>query len=189
MPELAELAGVDRGRRVGHRLLGLLVLGERDHVADVVGAEPLHHHAVDAAGPAAVRRHAVLEGLEQEAELALRLLGVDAEGGEHALLDGRVGDADAAAADLAPVDDEVVGARADRERVGLEEVQVVGVDHREGVVRGADLPGLLAALEHRELGHPEHVDALVVVETAGASEVVAQGAERGVDHRRAGRRP
>ena len=95
-----------------------------------------------------------------------------------------VGDADAAAADLAAVDDEVVGARSHRERVGLEEVEIVGVDHRERVMRGADLAGLVAALEHRELGDPEHVDARVVVQAARPTEVVAQRAERGVHHAR-----
>ena len=107
----------------------------------------------------------------------------------HALLDRRVGDADAAAADLAAVDDEIVGARPHGERVGLEEVEIVGVDHREGMVGGTDLAGFLAAFEHRELGDPEHVDALVVVERAGPPEVVAQRAERGVTTTEAGRRP
>src|SRR5579863_1618048 len=48
-------------------------------------------------------------------------------------------------------------------------------------MRGADLAGLIAALEHRELRHPEHVDALVVIESAGATQVVAECAERRVD--------
>ena len=189
MPRSPKLRGVDRGRRIGHRLLRLLVLGKGDHVADVVGADALHDHAIDAPGPTAVGGHAVLEGLEQEPELAMRLFGVDAERREHSLLDRRVGDADAAAADLTPVDDEVVGARAHGERVGLEEVDVVRVDHREGVMRGGDLAGFIAALEHRKFRDPEHVDAILVVERANPTEVVAHRAERSVHDAWHGRRP
>ncbi len=58
------------------------------------------------------------------------------------------------------------------------------MDHRERVVRGTDLSRLVAAHEHRELGDPEHVDARVVVEMAHPTEVVADGAERGVHHAR-----
>ena len=112
-PELAKLHRVDRRRRVGHRLLCLLVLGEGDDVADVVGAEPFHDHPVDAARPPAVGGAPVLECLEQEAELACAS-SASMPRAARPVLDRRVGDADAAAADLATVDDEVVRARADR---------------------------------------------------------------------------
>ena len=53
---------------------------------------------------------------------------------EDAALDVRAVDPDRAAAELPAVEHEVVGLRAHRERVGLEQVEVVGVGHREGVV-------------------------------------------------------
>ena len=73
---------------------------------------------------AAVRRRAVLERLEEEAEPRLRLLVADAQPPEHPRLQRRVVDSDAAAADLAAVQHQVVGLRADRARIGLELVDV-----------------------------------------------------------------
>ena len=64
---------VDRGRRAGQQVEARGGLGEGDHVADRVGAgEPLDD-AVDAVGDAAVRRRAVAQRLEQEAEARLGL--------------------------------------------------------------------------------------------------------------------
>ena len=187
--QLAELGRVDRSRRVGHRLLRLLVLGERDHVADVLGAEPLHDHAIDAPRPPAVRWHAVLERLEQEAELPSGLVGIDAQGGEDALLDRGVGDADAPAADLPAVDDQVVGARAHREWILLEQVEIVAWTIVNGWWAALISPVSLAAFEHRELGRPTACRCEHRRRAARPAEMVAERAERGVDHRRAGRPP
>ena len=109
-------------------------------------------------GEATVGWHPVAEGVEQEAELGLGGLGVDAQGGEDAALDRRVGDPDAAAADLPPVEHDVVGPRADPLGGALEQLDVLAVEHGEGVVERGQLAGLVVALEHRELGDPEHVE-------------------------------
>ena len=45
------------------------------HVADVVQPAEEHHQPVDAQGDAAVRRGAVLQGVQQEAEPLAGLLG------------------------------------------------------------------------------------------------------------------
>ena len=80
--ELAQLQLVDRRRRAGQRVGAGGGLREGDHVADRVGAgEPLDD-PVEPVGDAAVRRGAVAERLEQEAEARLGLLGVDPERGE-----------------------------------------------------------------------------------------------------------
>ena len=63
---------------------------------------------------AAVRRRAVAQRLEQEAEARLGLLVGDAERVEHLLLDVRVVDTDRAAADLRAVEHDVVAAAAQR---------------------------------------------------------------------------
>src|SRR5450631_3438252 len=127
--EVAQLVLLHGRRRAGHGLLGLLVLGEGDDVADVVLTEPFHDQSLHAGSEAAVGRHPVLEGLEKEAEFAPRRLLVDSDGCEDPLLDGGVGDADAAAADLPAVENDVVGARTDAQWLTLEEVDVLAVDH------------------------------------------------------------
>jgi hypothetical protein len=73
--QFAQLLLVDAARRVGQQALGALGLGEGDHVADRLGAGHHGDDAVEAEGQAAVRRRAVLERVEQEAELGLLLLG------------------------------------------------------------------------------------------------------------------
>src|SRR5690606_36872430 len=67
--QLGQLGLVGRGRAAGHQILTLLRLGERDHVAEAVRAGHQHRQAIDAERDPAVRRRAVLEGVEQEAEL------------------------------------------------------------------------------------------------------------------------
>ena len=46
---------------------------ERDDIADVLGAAQQHHPAIQPCCPATVRRRAVLQGIEQEAELVADL--------------------------------------------------------------------------------------------------------------------
>ena len=75
---------------------------------------------VDAERHAAVRRRAVGERLEQEAEALLRLVRADAERLEHLLLHLGVADTDRAAADLPAVEDHVVRAAAPRAGIAAE---------------------------------------------------------------------
>jgi hypothetical protein len=77
--QLAQLLLVHRRRRLGQQALGALGLGEGDHVADRLGAGHQRDDAVQAEGQAAVRRRAVLQRVEQEAELGLRFFGRDLE--------------------------------------------------------------------------------------------------------------
>src|SRR5699024_12680965 len=114
--------------------------------ADRVLPREQRHDAVPAEGDAAVRRGAVLERLQQEAELLLRLLLVDAHQAEDALLDGLVMDADGAAADLIAVADDVVRVGQRGPGIGVEGVQELGLRRGEGMVdRG---PGTAA---HRDV--------------------------------------
>ena len=69
----APVSGVGAGGR----------LREGDHVADRVGAGQPLDDPVEPVGDAAVRRRAVAQRLEQEAEARLRLLRVDPERGEQ----------------------------------------------------------------------------------------------------------
>ena len=66
--QLLELLGRDRPGRARHRVAARRRLGERDDVADGVGAGEQHDDAVEAEADAAVRRRPVLERLEEPAE-------------------------------------------------------------------------------------------------------------------------
>src|SRR3990167_7239726 len=75
--QLSQLLGIDAAGSAGHQVGGPLRLGEGDAIADAVQSGEEHHQAVDPQGDAAVRRGAVLQGLQEEAEPLLGLLGVD----------------------------------------------------------------------------------------------------------------
>src|SRR4051794_4466322 len=68
------LVGVDRRGRAGQRVATTGRLREGHHLADRVGAGECRGQPVEAEGDATVRRRAVTERLEQEPELALRLV-------------------------------------------------------------------------------------------------------------------
>jgi hypothetical protein len=105
----AELRCLVHGaRRVAHQVRARLRLRERDHVADVVGPREVHHEPVEPERDPAVRRRAVAERLEQEAELRVRLGLAHPEQVEDLLLDVLPVDTDRPAADLGAVDDHVV---------------------------------------------------------------------------------
>src|SRR5437879_9667742 len=64
-------------------------------------------------------------------------------------------DPDAAAAELDAVEHEIVGLRADSERVPLETLEVLVGGRREGMVHGDVAARVRIALEEREVDHPE----------------------------------
>ena len=132
----------------------LLGLRERDHLADVLLAGEHRDEPVDAEREPRVRRRTEAERVEQEAEALLRLLLVDAEEREHPPLDVGAVDPHASRAQLPPVEHEVVRLRAHRERIGLEPVEVVGVRHRERVVRGDRAAVGVEPFEEREVDEP-----------------------------------
>src|SRR6058998_452253 len=81
--QLAQLLLVHRRRSMREQVLRALRLGKGDDVAD--GVRSRHHRddAVEAERDAAVRRRAVLERVQQEAEFLLRLFGADRQRAEH----------------------------------------------------------------------------------------------------------
>ena len=112
----------------------------------------------------AVRRGAVAQCAEQEAELLLGLLRGQAEQAEDLGLDRRVVTPDRAAAAFLAVDDQVVRLGPDLGRVGVEQGQVFGQRHRERVVLG-DVPPLLGVPgQQREPDDPGVVERLRVVQ-------------------------
>src|SRR6266508_6168348 len=109
--ELTQLFLGRGGRRPGERVGAGLRLGERRHVSDRVLAGHQHHQPVDPHRDAAVRGHAVPERSQQVAELFLGLLGRETQHLEDPSLHVGTLDADAPAAELEPVQREVVGTR------------------------------------------------------------------------------
>ena len=99
------------------------------------------HDAVPAERDAAVRRGAERERVEQEAELLLRLLLVEAHDREDPFLDVAAVDTDRAAADLVAVADDVVGVGERRARVGVEGVHELRLGRGERVVHGGPRAG------------------------------------------------
>ena len=75
-----------RGRGVGHKVDGFGGFREGDDFAQAGGAGEEHHDAVEAESDAAVRRGAVFERVEEEAEAGAGFLVADAEGLEDLLL-------------------------------------------------------------------------------------------------------
>src|SRR4029450_6743740 len=82
--------------------------GEGDHVADRFRATDEHDEPVEAESDAAVRRCAETESAQEMAELLFRFLARQTEDLEHLRLQIAFVDADAAAADLNTVQDNIV---------------------------------------------------------------------------------
>jgi len=99
----AQLFLVDRVRRAGHQAVGTLGLGEGDDVADRLGTAHQGDETVETEGEATVRRRAIFQRIEQEAELVLTLCLADVERGEHLLLNLLTVDPNGAATDFPAV--------------------------------------------------------------------------------------
>src|SRR5205085_12059268 len=126
-PGLPALRPGDGRGRACQRVVAGAGLGEGDDVADRVGAAEECADPVPSEGDPAVRRRAVLEGPQQEAELLLRLLLGEPHDAEDALLDVLAVDTDRAATDLVAVADDVVGVGQRAARVGVEGVDALGL--------------------------------------------------------------
>lgn len=101
--QFAQLCFRGFGWCVGERAPCGLRFREGHDVADGFGARHQHDEAVKAEGDAAVRRAAVFERAQQEAEFFLGFGFADAEAFEDALLHVVAVDADGAAADFGAV--------------------------------------------------------------------------------------
>ena len=121
------LRGRNRGRGLGQRIETAAGLREGDDVADGIGLRQQGDDAVPTESDTTVRRGAVLEGVQQEAEPRLGFLLADAHHVEHAVLDVAAVDTDGAAADLVAVADDVVGVGQSVARVLVEVVEPLGL--------------------------------------------------------------
>ena len=129
--KLFELPGVHLARRAQHQVLVALGLRKCDHVPDVLGVGDRHHQPVDAGRDSTVRRHAVLERVEQVSELGLNPLPAHAEDLEDSFLEPAVVDADAPTRHLEPVGNAVVRTGPHFIRALAQQVHVLGPRRRE----------------------------------------------------------
>ena len=114
-----------------------------------------HDQPIEPEGNPAVRRRAKFERIEQEPELCLRLLLVDAEQIENAQLDIAPMVPDTPAADFAAVEHHVVGLRPYFERFRIQEGQILVHWRGERVVH-EDIPLLFRRIvQQGELGDPD----------------------------------
>ena len=102
-----------------------------------------------------VRRRPVAEGAQQEPEAGLGLGRRDPQRGEHLRLDVPAMDTHTPRPELPPVEHEVVGLGAHRQRVGRQQRQVLGIGHGERVVGRLGIAVGADALEHREVDDPD----------------------------------
>ena len=158
--QLVELRRVDGRRCIEHHVAAGIVLRESDVVADRLRAAEQRAQTVEPEGQAAVRRRAVLEGVHQETELLLRLLGREAQAREDRGLQLGIVDTDRTAADLGTVADEVVGVGAHAARVAFEVGHVLGFGRGEGVMHRVEALRLVVPLEHREIHDPQRSEPL-----------------------------
>ena len=132
--------GGHTARRAGHQAAGLLGLGEGDRVADRFLARQQHHDPIYAVGQAAVGWGTHVEGVHQEAELLVGLLQGQTNGLQHLALQGRIVNAQRAAAQLEAVEHQVVGLGAGRGQAvgpgGGISTQIGAVGGTEGMVQG-----------------------------------------------------
>ena len=124
-----------------------------------------------------MRGSAVLEGVHQEAETGLCLVGRESQQFEHLLLQLRVVDTDRAAADLRAVADEVVGVGPHAARVAVEVGDVLGFGRGEGVVYGVVALRLVVPLEEGEIDDPQRSELLRVAQSELLGHFEPQGAE------------
>ena len=101
-----------------------------------------------------MRRHTVPERLQKEAELAVRLLFGESQHLEHFLLDIVLMDSDAAASDLASVQDDIISLRADRTRIRIQQRDILVHRHRKRMMHCRISVFLLRPLQQRELSDP-----------------------------------
>ena len=178
----------NRGRGLGQRVETAAGLREGDDIADRVGLRQQGDDAVPTESDTTVRRGAVLEGIQQEAELRLGFLLADAHHVEHAVLDVAAVDTDGAAADLVAVADDVVGVGQRVTRVLVEGVNPFGlgrgervVDGRPGAVAQRDVAlglGVAGGLEERSIDDPGESPGIGIDEVAALTNLKAGGAKQ-----------
>src|SRR5690606_271346 len=106
-------------------------------------------------GHATMRRRAILQGVEQKAELQARFVVANVQGAENLALHIGTMNTNGTAADFPTVQDDVVGLGQCARGVRFQQVFVTVLRAGEGMVGGKITAFLFVVLEHGEVHHPQ----------------------------------
>ena len=109
--------------------------------------------------------------------MLLGFLVAQAQGAKHPLLSFGVVDPDASTTQLVPVGNAVVGESAYLARVGLQNVDIVGMGRRKRVVHGIPAPVPFVVLQQGEFGHPDELPVALLDPPFSLRELHAKTAE------------
>ena len=152
--QIAQLSLVHRARGLGQQTLRALSLGEGDYVADGFRTSHHRHDAIQTECQSAVRRRAVLQRVQQEAELELRLFRADVERAEYLALHFFLVDTHRAAADLRTIQREVICLGQTTPRITFQQRKMFILGRGERMMACVPALGLLVVFEHRKVNHP-----------------------------------
>ena len=131
-----------------------------------------------------MRGCSVLEGVDEEAELALCFLVSDSDDLEHTFLILWIIDTNAAAAEFSTVEHKVVGVGAYLKDVfrlvGVVVLQMLRLGCGEGMMQGVPLVLLVVPLEEREVGEPEGCENVGFAEAETVSELYTELSQTGL---------
>src|SRR5262249_26577339 len=139
----------------GHEVSALLRLGERDYVAQALRVAHEERDAVHSERDAAMRRRAVGERFEQEAEFVARFVFADTERAKHLLLHLGVVQPNGSAAELESIEHEIVAITEDFARIAFEQADVLVERAGKRVMRRYPRLQLFAVFKKRRAGHPK----------------------------------
>ena len=105
-----------------------------------------------------MRRGAVRQGLQEEAELRLGLCFRDVQQAEHSLLNFGLVNTNAAAADFIAIKDQVIGLRLDMPGIGFQLVPLLRHWGGEGVVEGIIALFVLIPRQQRKVDDPNKLE-------------------------------
>ena len=109
-----------------------------------------------------MRRRAVFEGFNQEAELFIAVLLRQTQYLEHLRLQILVMDSDRTAAQLYAVQNDIIGVCLDCQRIGIQKLQLIQLRAGERVMHRLERMVFFVLFEHREVNDPQQIVLIIV---------------------------
>src|ERR1700683_2141529 len=146
-PEFPQLCGRHRCRRFHHQILSGGSLGEGNYFAQAVRSRENHHNAIKSKRDAAVRRRSIFERLEKKAEAQTRFFVCHPESVKDFALHILPMNTDRSRSKLCPIQDDIIGKRANHRWISLKLFHIFIVRRSEGMVRSVPASPRLIPLE------------------------------------------